>query len=88
MRIAERVGANIVELSVHEWGHYVVQACIVRPVHPQTLRLVLSASLDLHKDALEELVRGFRSSYVVAKLLTGGKQVSSFTSAPPILPCC
>ncbi|KAF8776163.1 hypothetical protein HU200_003854 [Digitaria exilis] len=74
VRIAERVGANIVELSVHEWGHYVVQACIVRPVHPQTLRLVLSASLDLHKDALEELVRGFLSSYVVAKLLTGGKQ--------------
>ncbi|OEL21744.1 hypothetical protein BAE44_0017239 [Dichanthelium oligosanthes] len=73
LRIAERVAENIMELSVHKFGHFVVEACILWPATRAALRRVLDAFLGVGDYELELLVRGLYSSYVLQKLLRRDK---------------
>ncbi|RLN40968.1 uncharacterized protein C2845_PM01G06030 [Panicum miliaceum] len=76
VRIAERVGENIVDLSRHRLGHYVVSACIRLTRSVEAVECVLSAFLLLRPSELEALVRGPPSTSVLAALLETGKRYS------------
>ncbi|CAL4921262.1 unnamed protein product [Urochloa decumbens] len=72
--IAERVAADVVNLSVDRFGSYVVEACFLLARTPAPLQRLLAAFQGLRDDALAELVRGNYSNYVVSKLLDAGRQ--------------
>ncbi|KAF8718080.1 hypothetical protein HU200_025558 [Digitaria exilis] len=71
--IAERVAADVVNLSTHRFGSYVVEACFLLARTAVPLQRLLAAFLCLRGDELAELVRGSYSNYVVSKLLDAGK---------------
>ncbi|KAF8776166.1 hypothetical protein HU200_003857 [Digitaria exilis] len=71
--IAERVAADVVNLSTHRFGSYVVEACFLLARTAVPLQRLLAAFLCLRGDELAELVRGSYSNYVVSKMLDAGK---------------
>ncbi|KAK3150740.1 hypothetical protein QOZ80_3AG0237080 [Eleusine coracana subsp. coracana] len=73
-RIAERVAADVANLSVDKFGSYVVEACFLLTCSPAPMRRVLAAFLHLPAGQLADLVRGGYSNYVVHKLLAAGKK--------------
>ncbi|KAM0894649.1 hypothetical protein ACQ4PT_024298 [Festuca glaucescens] len=64
--LVERLMADVVQLSLHSIGSYVVEACYQKA---GLLPLVLAAFLRLDDDYLAQLVQGAYANYVVHKLL-------------------
>jgi hypothetical protein len=64
--LVERLMADVVDLSLHSIGSYVVEACYQRA---ELLPCVLAAILRLDDACLVQLVQGPHSNYVVHKLL-------------------
>ncbi|CAL4913043.1 unnamed protein product [Urochloa decumbens] len=75
-KITEHVLDNLVSLSMHRTGTFVVQACFVRTgsVCLQLLERVLEGLQGLPLEELDRLVRdSFAANHVVSKLLLAGK---------------
>ncbi|CAL4929547.1 unnamed protein product [Urochloa decumbens] len=76
MNITQSVVENLVSLSMHRTGTFVVQACFVRTgsVHLQLLERVLEGLQGLPLEELDRLVQdSFAANHVVSKLLLEGK---------------
>jgi hypothetical protein len=70
----ERLIHDVVNLSLHCYGSYVVEACFQKTGQPHR---VLAAFLNLDDAQLAQLVQGQYSNYVVHKLLDATIGVSS-----------
>lgn len=81
--IAKRIAADVVSLSLDQFGSYVVESCFLQIMRSTMapLQLVLDAFLALGDDDLAELVQGSFSNYVVSKLLRVAKDVSHIVVA-------
>lgn len=80
--IAKRIAADVVSLSLDQFGSYVVESCFLQMRSTMApLQLVLDAFLALGDDDLAELVQGSFSNYVVSKLLRVAKDVSHIVVA-------
>jgi hypothetical protein len=77
--LVERLMADVVDLSLHSIGSYVVEACYQRT---ELVPCVLAAFLRLDDACLVQLVQGPHSNYVVHKLLDTAINVSHTLAEP------